>query len=46
MTFWSLAFKMRWVTAEALRIAVQTDANPYGEITPGQYEEITGAAFE
>ncbi|WP_413373275.1 XkdX family protein [Paenibacillus taichungensis] len=46
MTFWSLAFRMKWVTAEALRIAVLTDSNPFGEITPEQYGQITGIEYQ
>ncbi|WP_346930295.1 XkdX family protein [Clostridium sp.] len=45
MKFWTLAFNMKWVTAEALKGAVITDSNPYGEITPEQYEIITGIEF-
>ncbi|MBP2243882.1 hypothetical protein J2Z28_000492 [Paenibacillus xylanexedens] len=36
---------MNWVTAVALRIAVLTDSNPFGEITPEQYEQITGIEY-
>lgn len=46
MKFWTLAFSMRWVTAEALKGAVITEANPFGEITAEQYKEITGIDFE
>lgn len=46
MNFWQIAFISRWVTAEQLRIAVKTDANPFGEITPEQYKEITKEDFE
>lgn len=42
MAFWKLAFNMGWVTAEQLRIAVLTEDNPRGEITPKEYKEITG----
>ncbi|QIC06095.1 XkdX family protein [Brevibacillus sp. 7WMA2] len=45
MNFWSLAYRYNWITDELLRLAVQTDANPYGEITPADYEEITGIKF-
>ena len=45
MSFWKLAFNQGWVTAEALRIAVITETNRFGEITPEQYEEITGIEF-
>lgn len=46
MKFWTLAFTMKWVTAEALKGAVITESNPFGEITAAQYKEITGIDFE
>jgi len=46
MNFWQIAFISNWVTAEQLRIAVKTDTNPFGEITPEQYKEITKEDFE
>lgn len=46
MSFWKLAFDMRWIDAEGLRGAVRTDSNPFGEITPEQYKEITGIDYE
>lgn len=45
MAFWKLAFEQKWVTASQLRLAVVTESNPYGEITPEQYKEITGQDF-
>lgn len=45
MEFWKLAIERRWCTPEQLRLAVLTKENPYGEITPEQYEEITGIKF-
>ncbi|WP_352420723.1 XkdX family protein [Proteiniborus sp.] len=45
MAFWKLAFNMKWVSAEQLRLAVKTESNPFGEITPEQYKEITGIDF-
>ncbi len=45
MSFWTLAFNMKWVTAEALRGAVKTEKNLFGEITPEEYEEITSIEF-
>ncbi|WP_411710918.1 XkdX family protein [Lysinibacillus capsici] len=45
MQFWQIAFMYKWVTAAQLRLAVKTDANPFGEITPKQYKEITGQDF-
>jgi len=46
MEFWQIAFMFKWVTAEQLKIAVKTEDNPFGEITPKQYKEITGQDFE
>lgn len=45
MSFWKLAFEKKWVSAEALKGAVKTEANPFGEITPEQYQDITGIEF-
>ncbi|QYK68254.1 XkdX family protein [Paenibacillus sp. S02] len=45
MTFWSLAFKWRWVTAEQLKGAVKTEGNQFGEISPEEYKTITGLDF-
>lgn len=45
MEFWKLAIERRWCTPEQLRLAVLTEDNPYGDITPEQYEEITGIKF-
>lgn len=45
MDFWTLAYNQKWVTAEALRGAVKTEVNRFGEITPEEYMEITGIEF-
>lgn len=45
MNFWKMAFNLKWVTAEQLRLAVVTESNPFGEITPEQYKEITKLDF-
>ncbi|OZV12338.1 XkdX family protein [Tissierella sp. P1] len=45
MAFWKLAFNMKWVSAEQLRLAVKTESNPFGEITEAQYKEITELDF-
>lgn len=45
MAFWKLAYTQKWVTVEQLRLAVITESNPYGEITPEQFKEITGKDF-
>lgn len=46
MAFWTLAYNMKWVTKDQLRLAVKTSKNPFGEITPKQYETITGVTYE
>ncbi|MFM9533633.1 MULTISPECIES: XkdX family protein [Lysinibacillus] len=45
MEFWEMAYKLKWVTAEKRRIVI-TEANPFGEITPEQYKEITKQDFK
>lgn len=45
MNFWKMAFNLKWVTAEQLRLAVVTESNLFGEITPEQYKEITKQNF-
>lgn len=45
MTFWSLAYARKWVTIDQLRLAVKTDSNPYGQITPEQFKIITGEDY-
>ncbi|WCR27031.1 XkdX family protein [Paenibacillus thiaminolyticus] len=45
MTFWKLAFECKWIDAEGLRAAVKTDSNPFGEISPEEYKQITGIDF-
>lgn len=45
MAFWKLAYKQKWVTIDQLRLAVLTEANPYGEITPEEFKTITGKEF-
>ncbi|WP_049825172.1 XkdX family protein [Paenibacillus sp. 1-18] len=46
MNFRSLAFKLNWVTVEKLKGAVKTEDNPFGEISPEEYKEITGVDFQ
>ncbi|MEK5374201.1 polysulfide reductase [Paenibacillus peoriae] len=46
MSFWAMAFKWKWVTAEKLKGAVKTDSNPFGEITSDEYKTITGVDFQ
>lgn len=45
MSFWKLAYDMKWVDATMLKGAVITDTNKFGEITPEQYKQITGTDF-
>lgn len=45
MAFWKMAFNLKWVTAEQLRLAVMTGSNPFGEISPEEYKEITKHDF-
>lgn len=45
MVFWKLAYNMKWVTSEQLRLAVITESNKFGEITSEEYAEITGIQF-
>ncbi|MEK3787550.1 XkdX family protein [Paenibacillus sp. FSL K6-1230] len=45
MTFWQMAYQWKWVTAEALKGAVKTDSNPFGEITTDEYKTITSVVF-
>ncbi|GEN83642.1 hypothetical protein SLU01_19540 [Sporosarcina luteola] len=46
MAFWQLAFNQKWVTVDQLRLVVKTDSNPFGEISPAQFKQITGKDFE
>lgn len=49
--FWKMAYDQNWIgdtpeaKADYLKGAVKTDANPYGEITPEEYKEITETEF-
>ena len=45
MAFWKMAFNLKWVTSEQLRLAVVSESNPYGEITSEEYKTITGLDF-
>lgn len=45
MAFWSLAYNLKWVTKDQLRLAVKTEKNPFGEITPEEFKIITGEDF-
>lgn len=43
--FWQLAYNMNWIDKETLKLAVITETNPFGEITPAEYEIITNQPF-
>ncbi|GED35079.1 XkdX family protein [Brevibacillus centrosporus] len=45
MAFWNIAYKSKWVTIDQLRLAVKTESNPFGDITPEEFEQITGQEF-
>ena len=45
MAFWKLAYNMKWVTVEQLRLVVKTEERLNGEITPEQFLEITGEVY-
>lgn len=45
MTFWKLAYTVKWVSPEQLRLAVKTEARPHGEITAEEFFTITGEVF-
>lgn len=46
MDFWKMAYKLGWASLEQLRMAVITPENPFGDITPEQFEEISGEKFD
>lgn len=45
MSFWQLAYNRKWVDVDQLRVVVKTEKNPYGEITPAEFKQITGVEF-
>lgn len=45
MAFWTLAYTRKWVTVDQLRMAVKTDSNTYGQISPDDFKTITGEDF-
>lgn len=45
MDFWAMAYKLGWATLEQLRMAVITEESPFGDITPEEFEIITGKEF-
>lgn len=45
MNFWKMAWSMNAIDINILRQAVITEENPFGDITPEQFEEICGEKF-
>lgn len=45
MEFWKMCFDNGYLDADYIRQAVITEDNPYGDITPEQFKEITGEDF-
>lgn len=45
MQFWQIAFIYNWVNIDQLRLAVKTNTNLFGEITPMQFKIITGHEY-
>ncbi|WP_419867371.1 XkdX family protein [Clostridium perfringens] len=45
MSFWAMAYKRKAINKETLRKAVKCEENPFGEITPEEFEEICGEKF-
>lgn len=45
MGFWELAYKMKWIGKDILKLAVITELNPFGEVTKEEYKKITGEEF-
>ena len=45
MVFWKMAYENEWVTKEALRYAVKTPENPFGDITKEEFKMITDSEF-
>lgn len=46
MSFWKDAYKWGWADVDLLRMVVITDEMPFGEITKGEFEGITGVPFD
>lgn len=45
MDFWKMGYDLQWFGLHLLSQAVITKDNPFGDITPEQYEEICGKKF-
>lgn len=46
MNFWKMVYDLGWIDLATLRQAVITKANPFGDITPEEFEQISGTSFE
>lgn len=40
-----MAYQQGWVSFEDLKKVVKTEENPFGELSPEQFKEITGKDF-
>lgn len=45
MSFWEMAYRRKAIDKKTLRRAVKCEDNPFGEITPKEFEEICGEKF-
>lgn len=45
MAFWQLAYNSKWVTIDQLRLAVKTEANPFGQISTDEFKQITNEEY-
>lgn len=45
MEWWKTAYDNKWISKDELREVVITKSNPYGDITKGEYKEITGVEY-
>lgn len=43
--FWKMAYDMKAIDIAKLRQAVETESNPFGEITEAEFKVITGVDF-
>jgi len=45
MSFWKMVYDMGAIDINLLRKAVKCEDNPFGDITPKEFEEICGEKF-
>lgn len=43
--FWKMVWNMKAITISELRRAVKTEQNPFGEISPEEFKQISGEDF-